>query len=74
MVELGKMLLMLGVILILAGGAVIVAGKLGLSLGRLPVDFSYRNKNVSFFFPFGTSILLSVLLSLALYLISRFRK
>lgn len=74
MVEVGKALLAIGAVLILAGGLVLLAARLGLPLGRLPGDFSYRGRNVSFFFPLGTSILVSVLLSLVLYLISRFRR
>lgn len=74
MVEVGKALLAIGAALILAGGLVLLAARLGLPLGRLPGDFSYRGRNVSFFFPLGTSILISILLSLVLYLISRFRR
>jgi len=74
MAELGKALLGLGLILVIAGGALLLAARLGLPLGRLPGDISFRGKNVSVFFPLGTSILLSVVLSVILYLISRFRQ
>ena len=74
MVELGKALLGLGVLLVIVGSALLLAARFGLPLGRLPGDISYRGKNVSVFFPIGTSILLSVLLSVILYLISRFRR
>jgi hypothetical protein len=74
MVELGKALLGLGVLLVIVGSALLLAARFGLPLGRLPGDISYRGKNVSVFFPLGTSILLSVLLSVILYLISRFRR
>jgi hypothetical protein len=40
-------------------------------LGRLPGDFTYRRGNFTFYFPLGTCILLSVILTLILYL---FRK
>jgi hypothetical protein len=73
MAELGKVLLGLGLLLIVAGGALLLASRFGVPLGRLPGDFSFRGRNVSFFFPLGTSIVLSVLLSLILFLISRFR-
>ena len=72
--ELGKALLGLGLILVVAGGALLIAARLGVPLGRLPGDVSFRGKNVSVFFPLGTSILLSVVLSVILYLISRFRR
>jgi hypothetical protein len=72
--ELGKLLLGIGLLLVLIGGLVLLAGRLGLPLGRLPGDFSYRGKNVSVFFPLGTSILISVVLSVLFYLITRFRR
>jgi Protein of unknown function (DUF2905) len=72
--DLGKLLLGIGLLLVLIGGLVLLAGRLGLPLGRLPGDFSYRGKNVSVFFPLGTSILISVVLSVLFYLITRFRR
>ena len=74
MAELGKALLGLGLLLVVVGVVLLLAARLGLPFGRLPGDFSWRGKNVSFFFPLGTSILLSVVLSLILYLISHFRR
>lgn len=72
--EIGKALLGLGLILVLVGAALILAPRLGFPLGRLPGDVAYKGKNVSVYFPLGTSILLSVVLSGLLYLISRFRR
>jgi hypothetical protein len=74
MIEIGKTLIGLGALLALLGAVFLFAGKMGLPLGRLPGDFAYRGKNVSFYFPLGTSILLSALLTLIFYLISRFRR
>jgi hypothetical protein len=74
MAELGKTLLGLGVLLVVIGTVLLLATRFGFPLGRLPGDFSWRGKNVSFFLPIGTSILLSFVLSLLLYLISRFRR
>jgi hypothetical protein len=74
MTELGKALLGIGLLLSAAGAAMLLAGRLGLPFGRLPGDFSYRGKNFAFFFPLGTSILISLLLSAILYLLSRFRR
>jgi len=71
--EVGKFLVGAGILLVLAGIFVLVAGRFGLNLGRLPGDFAYRGKNVSFYFPLGTCILISIVLSLVLFLISRFR-
>lgn len=74
MAELGKALLGLGLLLVVIGAVLLIASRFGLPLGRLPGDFSYRGRNVSVFFPVGTSILISVLLSVIFYLISRFRR
>jgi Protein of unknown function (DUF2905) len=71
--ELGRLLLSIGLLLVVVGGVLMLAGRLGFPLGRLPGDLSYRGKHVSVFFPLGTSLLLSLLLSLVFYLISRFR-
>jgi hypothetical protein len=56
------------------GIVVILLGKSHVPLGRLPGDIVYRGKNTAFYFPLGTSIVLSVVLSLILYAISRFRR
>jgi hypothetical protein len=40
----------------------------------MPGDLTWRRKNFTVFFPLGTSILLSVLLTLLFYLFSRFRR
>lgn len=74
MTELGKALLGLGLLLILLGAVLVLAGRLGLPLGRLPGDFAYRGKNVSVYFPLGTCILISAVLSLVAYLLSHFRR
>ena len=74
MAELGKAILGLGVLLVIVGAALLLASRFGLPLGRLPGDLTYRGKNVSVFFPLGTSILLSVALSVILFLISRLRR
>lgn len=74
MVELGKALLGIGLLLVIVGAVLLIAARFGLPLGRLPGDISYRGKNVSFFFPLGTSILFSIVVSVILYLISRFRR
>jgi hypothetical protein len=74
MIELGKMLLGLGLLLVVVGVVTLIAARFGLPLGRLPGDFIYRGKNISLFVPLGTSILISVVLSILLYFVSRFRR
>jgi Protein of unknown function (DUF2905) len=72
--ELGKALIGIGLVLVLLGGLLLFAGRIGLPLGRLPGDIAYRGKNVSFFAPLGTSILISIFLTAVFYLISRFHR
>lgn len=74
MSELGRVLIVLGGVLILAGILLLVFGRLHLPMGRLPGDIIYRGKNTTFYFPLATSILLSVLLTLVLYIIGRWRR
>jgi hypothetical protein len=70
--DLGRILIGLGLLLLVAGGLLLLLGRTGLPLGRLPGDIAYRGKNVSVYVPLGTSILLSVVLSVVFYLFSRF--
>ena len=72
--ELGKLLIVLGFVLVVAGLIFVFLGRTHLPIGRLPGDIVYRGKNTTFYFPLATSILLSVVLSLVLYVISRFRR
>jgi hypothetical protein len=72
--DLGRLLIGVGLVLLIAGGLLLLLGRSGLPLGRLPGDISYRGKNLSVYVPLGTSILLSVVLSLIFYLLSRFRR
>jgi hypothetical protein len=74
MIPLGKALLGLGLLLAVIGAVLLIAARFGLLPGRLPGDFAYRGKNVSVFFPLGTSLLISIALSILFYLIARFRR
>ena len=74
MADLGKVLVAVGGFLVVVGVVVMFLGKSHLPLGRLPGDIVYRGKNTVFYFPLATSILISVVLSLLLYLVSRFRR
>jgi hypothetical protein len=72
--EIGKGLVFAGGILVLVGFAFIVFGRGNIPLDRLPGDIVYRGKNSTFYFPLATSILVSVALSLLLYVVERLRK
>jgi len=68
------MLVMLGVALVVIGGIVMLLGRAGLPLGRLPGDVLYQGKNTTFYLPLASSILLSVVLSVVLFLIGRLKR
>ena len=74
MTEFGKLLIVLGVVLLVAGIGLTLLGRFNLPLGRLPGDIVYRGKNTTFYFPLATSLLVSVVLSLVLYLVGRMRR
>jgi len=74
MVDLGKMLIFFGVILVVAGVVVFFLGRAHVPLGRLPGDIVYRGKNTTVYFPLATSIVVSVVLSVLLYLVGRVRR
>jgi hypothetical protein len=72
--ELGKMLVLLGAFLMVAGVVLVLLGRTHFPLGRLPGDFLYRGKNTTVYFPLATSVLVSVVLSVVLWLVSRWRR
>ena len=71
--DLGKILIFVGGVLLAVGAAFVFLGRFNLPIGRLPGDFVHRGKNSVFYFPLTTSILLSVVLSIVLYVIGRLR-
>lgn len=72
--DFGKLLVIVGVVVIVAGLILMLIGRTNLPLGRLPGDILYRGKHTTFYFPLATSILLSVVLSILLYVIGRMRR
>ena len=72
--DLGRTLVLIGGLLLGLGLVLILAGKLNLPIGRLPGDIVLRGKSTTFYFPIVTSIVLSVLLSLVLYMVNRMRR
>ncbi len=66
----GKILIIAGLLLIAAGLLFIVAGRIPF-IGRLPGDIRIERGNFSFYFPFTTGLLISILLSLLIWLFRR---
>jgi hypothetical protein len=67
----GRMLIAIGIAVVVVGVLVTLGEKLPIRFGRLPGDIVIRGKNSTFYFPLVTSLLLSVLLSLVMWLIGR---
>lgn len=67
------MLVFAGFVLVVIGLLLMLLNRTNLPVGRLPGDITYRGKNTVVFFPLATSILISIVLSVIFYLISRFR-
>ena len=72
--DIGRTLLIFGGILALVGAFLYFGGKLPFRLGRLPGDISYKSPHTTFYFPVVTCLVLSVTLSLILWLMDRFRR
>jgi hypothetical protein len=67
----GRTLIFIGLALVVLGLLVSLGEKLPIRLGRLPGDIVVRGKNSVFYFPIVTSLLLSALLSLVMWLFGR---
>lgn len=72
--ELGKLLVVFGLVLAVVGGLLTLGPKLPERIGRLPGDLIIRRENFTFYFPLATGFLLSVILSLILWLVGRMRQ
>ena len=66
----GRMLILVGVFFILAGLLVSIAPRLP-GIGRLPGDILIQRSHFTFYFPITTCLLLSVILTLFLWLVGR---
>jgi hypothetical protein len=72
--ELGRTLLVVGGLLAIVGAFLYFGGKLPFRLGRLPGDIVHKSEHSTFYFPLTSSIVVSIGLSLLLWLIIRFRR
>lgn len=67
----GRTLIIVGLALIVLGVLVTFGERLPMKLGRLPGDLVIRGKNSVFYFPIVTSLLLSAILTLAMWVFNR---
>jgi hypothetical protein len=72
MLPVARVLIIIGLIFLVVGGLLYLTGRLGMPLGRLPGDIRIVRGNTTIFFPLGTSILLSLILTILLNIIIRF--
>jgi uncharacterized membrane protein len=71
MQQAGKVLIIIGIILIIAGLIMYFAGNRLGWIGHLPGDIRIEKENMRIYIPITTMILISVILSLLLYLIRK---
>ena len=74
MADLGKVLVFLGAAIVVVGLVFVLISRTNLPLGRLPGDIVYRGKNTIFYFPLATSIVISIVLSVLMYVFGKLRK
>ena len=70
----GRTLLLLGAILMVFGAFLYFGGKLPFRLGRLPGDIAHRGQNSTFYFPLLSCLVVSVVITLILWIINQFRR
>jgi len=67
----GRTLIFAGLALVVLGVLITLGERLPTKLGRLPGDMIFRGKNTTFYFPLVTSLLLSAVLTLVMWLFGR---
>lgn len=72
MSELGKWLIVAGIVIIAVGVVLLFSDKLSGTF-KLPGDIVVKKKNFTFYFPLMTSLILSILITLILYIINKYR-
>jgi len=72
----GKLVVIAGIALVAVGALLMAGSRLGFlgSVGRLPGDIAYKGRNVSFYFPVATCLILSVVVTFVFWLISFIRR
>ncbi len=71
MAHLGKILIIFGVVLIISGAILLLAGKQFSFLGKLPGDIHIKGEHFDFYFPLTTCLIISLVLTLILFLVMR---
>lgn len=66
--EMGRLLAVAGAVLVVVGLLLSLGPKLPFRLGRLPGDIVHKGEHVTLFFPLATSVVVSLVLTLLLWL------
>ncbi len=72
--EVGKFVIVVGFVLVAAGALLLFGAKLSFRLGRLPGDIAVQGRHGSFYFPIVTCILVSLALTLVMWIVNFFRR
>lgn len=72
MIPFARILILIGAGLVVAGLAILLASRLGIEFGRLPGDIHIERGNLTCVIALGTSIVLSILLTIIVNLVARF--
>lgn len=67
----GKLVALLGIILLIVGAAILLLDKIGIRLGQLPGDIRIETESFRCAFPLVSSILISLILTVALNILMR---
>jgi hypothetical protein len=71
MERIGRSLIVAGLLIAGAGLLLVLGERLPFRIGRLPGDIVWKGKNTTFYFPLMTSLLLSAVLTLVMWLLNR---
>jgi Protein of unknown function (DUF2905) len=71
MEHLGRTLILTGGIILLVGVFLTFGPRLPFRIGRLPLDFHYEGNNFGVYFPLGTSIVISIILTIIVRLLTK---
>jgi Protein of unknown function (DUF2905) len=72
--EIGKVLLVIGIAIVGVGALLLFGARLPFRLGRLPGDIVVQGRNGSFYFPIVTCIIVSLALTLLMWIVNLFRR
>ena len=72
--EIGKVLLVIGVALVGVGALLLFGARLPFRFGRLPGDIVVPGRNGTFYFPIVTCIIVSLALTVCVWIVNLFRR